>query len=173
MRKLHTVAFPSLTAASARFIAEFRARHDRQAALLGPHFTLLFGCDAVDEATYLEHVRAVAAVTAAFHVHCEGTLPDSDETGGYVYLVPDGGRSAVEALHDALYTGPMAPHLRKDRAYIAHITIGHCATRAEAEALSDELDADGIDIAGGIDALVVGCIEDGRFVELARFALRH
>lgn len=173
MRKLYTVAFPSLTAASARFLAEIRAQHDRQATVLGPHFTLLFGCDAVDETTYIEHVRAVAAATAAFHVHCEGTLPDSDETSGYVYLVPDRGRTAVEALHDALYTGPMAPHLRKDRAYIAHITIGHCANAAEAEALSDELNADGIDIAGGIDALVVGCVEHGRFVELARFALRH
>ena len=173
MRKLYTVAFPSLTAASARFLAEIRAQHDRQAALLGPHFTLLFGCDAVDEAAYVEHVRTVAAATAAFHVHCEDTLPDSDETGGLVYLVPDQGRPAVEALHDALYTGPMAPHLRKDRAWIAHITIGHCATRAEAEALSDELNAGGIDIAGGIDALVVGCVEQGRFVELARFALRH
>ena len=173
MRKLYTVAFPSLTAASARFLAQIRAQHDRQASLLGPHFTLLFGCDAVDEATYVEHVRTVAAATAAFHVHCEDTLPDSDETCGYVYLVPDQGRAAVEALHAALYTGPMAPHLRKDLAYIAHITIGPCASRAEAEALSDELAAGGIDIAGGVDALVVGCVEHGRFVELARFALRH
>lgn len=173
MRKLYTVAFPSLTAASARFIAQFRAQHDRQATLLGPHFTLLFGCDAVDEAAYLEHVRAVAAATPAFHIHCESALPDHDGDTGYVYLVPDRGRAQVEALHAALSTGPMAPHCRNDRGYIAHITVGHCATPAEAQALSDELDADGIDIAGGVDALVVGCVEQGRFVELARFALRH
>ena len=173
MRKLYTVAFPSLTVASARLLAEIRAQHDRQAALLGPHFTLLFGCDAVDEAGYVDHVRSVAAGTAAFHVHCAGTQPDSDESGGYVYLVPDRGRADVEALNDALYTGPMAPHLRKDLAYIAHITIGHCANAADAEALSADLNAGGIDIAGGIDALVVGCVEHGRFVELARFALRH
>ncbi len=173
MRKLYTVAFPSLTAASARFVAEFRARHDRQAGLLGPHFTLLFGCDAVDEADYLAHVRGVAGATAAFQVQCDIAQPDSDADGGYVYLVPDRGRDAVEALHDALYGGPLAPHLRKDRAYIAHITVGHCADRAAAQALCNELNADDIDVAGGIDALVVGCIEHGRWVELARFALRH
>jgi len=173
MRKLHTVAFPSLTAASARFIAGFRARHDRQAALLGPHFTLLFGCDAVDEAAYIEHVRSVAGASAAFHFHCESALPDSDDDTGYVYLVPERGRAEIEALHDALYAGPMAPRLRKDKAYIAHITIGHCANVAQAEALCGELNADGVDIAGGIDAVVVGCIENGRFVEVARFALKH
>ena len=173
MRKLYTVAFPSLTAASARFIAGFRAQHDRQAALLGPHFTLLFGCDAVAEADYIEHVRGIASATAAFHFHCGGAQPDSDEGGGVVYLVPGRGRAAVEALHDALCTGPMAPHLRKDKRFIAHITIGHCASAGAAMALCDELNADAIDIAGGVDALVVGCVEHGRFVELARFALRH
>jgi hypothetical protein len=32
---------------------------------------------------------------------------------------------------------------------------------------------DGIAVAGAIDAVVVGSVENGRFVELARFALRH
>ena len=36
MRKLYTVAFPTLNDADARFIAAIRARHDRQATLLGP-----------------------------------------------------------------------------------------------------------------------------------------
>src|SRR6202008_3532075 len=70
MRKLYTVAFPRLNDADARFIPGIRARHDRQARMLGPHFTLLFGCDAVDEATYIEHVRAVAASTAAVRFEC-------------------------------------------------------------------------------------------------------
>ncbi len=174
MRKLYTVAFPSLTAASARFVAEFRARHDRQASVLGPHFTLLFGCDAVAEDAYIEHVRAVAATMPAFHVHCPGAQADRDDDGaGLVYLVPERGRGDVQALHDALYTGPMAPHLRKDGRYIAHITVGHCASLDAATALADDLNAGGIDIAGGVDAVVVGCVESGRFVELARFALRH
>ena len=67
----------------------------------------------------------------------------------------------------------MAPHLRRDRHFVAHMTIGHAADFAAAARLCDELDAEGINIAGSIDALVVGCVERGHFVELARFALRH
>jgi 2'-5' RNA ligase len=173
MRKLYTVAFPNLSEADARLVEGIRASHDRQAHLLGPHFTLLFGCDAVDEAAYLEHVRAVAAATSAFRVESRDAEPDSDDERGYAYLVPTRGRAELDQLHDRLYTGPMAPHLRKDRHFVAHITVGHCATFDDAQRLCDELDADGIDISATIDALVVGCVEDGAWVELARFALRH
>ena len=175
MRKLYTVAFPSLDESDARFLGEIRARHDRQVAVLGPHFTLLFGCDRVDEAEYIEHVRAIAATTQALRFACIETEPDSDDDDGrgYVYLVPELGRVELMALHDQLYTGPMAPHLRKDKRFVAHITIGHAADYDAAVMLCDELNDQGIDITGSIDALVVGCLEHGRFVELARFALRH
>jgi 2'-5' RNA ligase len=174
MRKLYTVAFPTLSEEDARFIAAIRARHDRQANILAPHFTLLFGCEALDEASYIDHVRTIAASTTAFAFTCFETEPDDDDDGhGVVYLVPDLGRGEVTALHDRLYTGPMAPHLRRDLDFVAHITIGHAADVDAAARLCDELDADGINVAGSVDALVVGCVEHGRFVELARFALRH
>ena len=173
MRKLYTVAFPSIDESDARFIAEIRARHDRQVTVLGPHFTLLYGCDRVDEAAYVDHVRAIAAQTMAFRFACLETEPDEDEGRGVVYLVPELGRMDLVTLHDQLYTGPMAPYLRKDKRFVAHITIGHAANHDDAAALCDELNVEGVDIAGSIDALVVGCVEAGRFVELARFALRH
>jgi 2'-5' RNA ligase len=173
MRKLYTVAFPTLDDADARFIAAIRARHDRMASVLGVHFTLLFGCDGVEESAYIDHVRTIAAATPAFAFRCRDAEPDADDGKSYVYLVPRLGRDAVTALHDALYTGPLAPFLRKDIDFVAHMTVGHGATLADAERLSDELNADGFDVSGTIDAVVVGCVEHGRFVELARFALRH
>lgn len=173
MRKLYTVAFPNLGEADARFVEGIRASHDRQAHLLGAHFTLLFGCEAVDEATYLEHVRAIAAATPAFPFDSRDAEPDSDDETGYAYLVPSRGRAELEQLHDRLYSGPMAAHLRKDLRFIAHVTVGHCATFAGAQRLCDELNGDGFDIAGAVDALVVGCVEGGRWIELARFALMH
>ena len=173
MRKLYTVAFPTLSEDDARLIAAIRARHDRQASILGPHFTLLFGCEALDEASYLEHVRAIAAATAAFPFTCLETESDDDDGRGVIYLVPDLGRGEITGLHDRLYTGPMAPHLRKDTHFVAHMTIDHAADAAAAQALCDTLESHGVEVAGSIDALVVGCVEHGRFVELARFALRH
>jgi 2'-5' RNA ligase len=173
MRKLYTVAFPTLGDDDARFIARVRASHDRQVAVLGPHFTLLFGCDAVDEAPYIDHVRAIAATTPAFAFTCFEAAPDDDAGRGYAYLLPDLGRTELTALHDRLYSGPMAPHLRRDLHFVAHMTIGHAADFDAAALLCDELNAAGINVAGAIDALVVGCVEHGRFVELARFALQH
>ena len=173
MRKLYTVAFPSLSETDTRFIAGIRATHDRQVIILGPHFTLLFACGQVDEATYIDHVRAVAAQTMGFRFACLETAPDEDEGRGVFYLVPELGRMDVVTLHDRLYTGPMAPYLRKDKRFVAHITIGHAASHDAAAELCDELNVDGVDVAGSVDALVVGCLENGRFVELARFALRH
>ena len=173
MRKLYTVAFPTLGEADARFIAAVRASHDRHVSILGPHFTLLFGCDAVDEASYVDHVRGIASSTSAFPFTCFETEPDEDAGRGYVYLAPDLGRGEITALHDRLYTGPMAPHLRTHMQFVAHMTIGHAADFAAAARLCDALNADGINIAGTVDAVVVGHVEHGRFVELARFALRH
>lgn len=173
MRKLYTVAFPSLSETDARFIAEIRARHDRQVSVLGPHFTLLYGCERVEEAAYVDHVRSVAATTMAFQFACLETEPDEDDGRGYVYLVPELGRMDLVTLHDRLYTGPMTPYLRKDKRFVAHITIGHAGDLDAAASLCDELNAEGVDIAGSIDALVVGCVEQGRFVELARIGLRH
>ena len=173
MRKLYTVAFPTLNEADARFVAGIRAKHDRQSRMLGPHFTLLFACDAVEEATYLEHVRAIAATTPAFLFESRDAEPDSDADRGYAALVPSRGRAEFTALHGRLYTGPMAAHLRKDMRFVAHITVGHCANFADAQRLCDELNADGFAISGAVDALVVGCVENGAWVELARFALRH
>ena len=173
MRRLYTVAFPTLNEAAARWVGAIRASHDRHASMLGPHFTLLFGCDAVDESICFHHVRTIVAATRAFAIHCSDAEPDADVGHGVVYLVPDVGRDRVTALHDALYTGPMAPFLRGDRDFVAHMTVGHAADLAAAERLSDALNTDGIDVRGSIDAVVVGCVEHGRFVELARFALRH
>jgi 2'-5' RNA ligase len=173
MRKLYTVAFPSLSETDARFIAEIRARHDRQVSVLGPHFTLLYGCEHVDEATYVDHVRAIAGSTMAFQFACLETEPDEDSGRGYLYLLPELGRMDLVTLLDRLYAGPMAPHLRKDKRFVAHMTIGHAANLDDAARLCDELNAEGVDISGSIDALVVGCVEHARFVELARIALRH
>ena len=173
MRKLYTVAFPTLADGDARFVAAIRASHDRHASVLGPHFTLLFGCDCVDEPVYVDHVRAIASATSAFAFTCFEAEPDEDQGRGLAYLVPDLGRGELTSLHDDLYTGPMGPHRRPDRQFVAHMTVGHAADFDAAARLCDELNAEGINLAGSIDALVVGCVGHGRFVELARFALRH
>jgi 2'-5' RNA ligase len=173
VRRLYTIAPLAIADGDRAFIDAFRARHDPQAAIVEPHFTLVFACAAVAEAEYLAHVRAVAAQSAAVDFSCRYAMLGADELteDGYVYLVPDDGHAALSRLHDRLYAGVLAPHLRLDLPFTPHVTIGRCRERAQARQLCDELNATPLRIDGRAEALVVGSVEGRRFVELARCAL--
>jgi hypothetical protein len=66
MRSLHTLRYPTLKANDRRFIEALRREHDVAFRdVVAPHVTLLFGCDAVADEVYREHV----------HTICEGQRP--------------------------------------------------------------------------------------------------
>jgi 2'-5' RNA ligase len=174
MRTLHTVAPLSIGTADRRFLDDFRARHDPQAGVVEPHFTLVFACAAVAEDDYLAHVGAVAAGNAPVAFSCRYAMLGADHTGadGYVFLVPDEGHAALSRLHDRLYTGPLAAKLRLDLPFTPHVTIGRCPERAQAKRLCDELNGAPLRLDGRVETLVVGSVEAGRFVERGRFPLQ-
>ncbi len=170
MRRLHTVAFPRFSDADAAFIEAFRAQHDPAShAKIGSHVTLVFGCAAVPEPAYLAHVQQVAERTAPIPFRCRYAMLGADDEAerAYVFLVPDEGHAALSLLHDHLYTGPLAEHLRLDLPYTPHITIATSPDRRHAKGLCDALNATSLDIRATIDALSVGGIGDGRFHVLA------
>jgi hypothetical protein len=73
------------------------------------------------------------------------------------------------ALHDALYAGPLSPHLRRDIAYAPHVTVGAFPTPELARAALAEVGP--VDIAGAVSAFDLVAF-DGRTVSrLRRFAL--
>lgn len=174
MRPLHTLAPLAISPADRAFLDDFRARHDPHAGVVEPHFTLVFACAAVAADDYLAHVGAVAAACASIAFSCRYAMLGADEqrADGYVFLVPDEGHGALSRLHDRLYTGPLAPHLRLDLPFTPHVTIGRCAERAHAKRLCDELNARPLRIDGRVEALAVGGVEGGRFVECTRFPLQ-
>lgn len=168
MDTLFTIAVPRLAADDARWIEQFRAVHDRAAAApVPPHFTLLFGCDAVPEAGYVTHVEAVVARHRAFRFACRHAMVFPGPADSYVYLVPDEGLSALARLRDDLSNGVMEPHVRRDLPFIPHITIASGQAPQRAHALCRELNASGLAVAGRVDALAVGALRAGVFVERA------
>src|SRR5438067_3052922 len=98
MRKLYTLAYPSLREADASFIDRFRHEHDvRYRDVVAPHFTMAFACDAIEEANYRRHVEAVAQCNQPINFSCRYAMlgaDDEDETA-YVFLVPDEGYSQL------------------------------------------------------------------------------
>ena len=127
MRKLYTVAFPSLDESDARFIAEIRAQPrppgDRAGAALHAAVRLRSR-----RRVELRRPRAGGRrADDGLPFACLETEPDEDE--GTRRRLP-GARAGPHGRHHAarpLYTGPMAPYLRKDKRFVAHITIGHAA----------------------------------------------
>src|SRR5262245_52203029 len=114
------------------FIRAFRARHDPEFChLVAPHYTLAFGCEAIAEESYVQHVAEIAAATAPIRFACRYAALGADDVDdmAYVFLVPDEGNAAIARLHDRIYSGPLAPHLRLDLPYVPHITIGRTRDR--------------------------------------------
>nr|WP_316638711.1 hypothetical protein [uncultured Roseateles sp.] len=80
MRTLYTLAYPALTAADRQFLQTFRGRHDPdRVKLIAPHFTLLFGCKALPEADYLQHVQAATKAHAALRFCCRYAMLGADD----------------------------------------------------------------------------------------------
>lgn len=171
MRKLFTLAYPRLAEKDAKFIEEFRRRHDGHYELVRAHFTMVFGCSEIDERAYLEHVGEVARLSRPISFVCRYAMLGADDEGerAYVFLVPDEGYSDISRLHDALYRRAMAPFLRLDIPYVPHITLGFSADGAAMKTCCDELNEAALSIHGSVEALTVAALEDGSLVDVASF----
>jgi 2'-5' RNA ligase len=171
---LYTLGYPSIPESAKAFLEAFRRAHDvPYRDVVAAHFTMVFGCKDVAVETYLQHIGSVASQTEPIPFHCRYAMlgNDAEEECAYVFLVPDEGYSGISLLHDRLYTGVLAPYLRLDVPFIPHITLGTLAVREEAKHLCDELNAGQLSIAGILDTLTVGSLEDGKIRNVASFEL--
>ncbi len=136
--------------------------------------TLLFGYDGIAEVDYLDHVGGIARDAETIRFHCRYATLGSDRESetAYVYLVPDEGFGAISLLHDRLHGGPTASGLRLDLEFTPHIEIGRLADRKTAKRLCDRLNAEGVSIAGSLDALTVVAVQQDGVTEIGRLSLR-
>jgi 2'-5' RNA ligase len=171
---LYTIAYPTCAPQDMQAIETWRAANDPTGhALVRPHFTLVFASNAVDEATYIAHVAAVAARTAPIAFHCRYAMlgADAHSPRAHAYLVPDEGYAALSLLHDALYTGALADALRLDLPYTPHITVGTFESAPLARAWCAARNRAGVSVPGQVAALWVGQVVDGRFEHRGQFDL--
>jgi len=162
-RPIYVVAFPSWTDAARVPVEAFRTQHDPHAALLGAHFTLVFGSTLAAE-VIAEEVRAVAARVPVVPFKI-GRAARMQSGGGatLAVLVPDLGQAAIGALHDALHRGALAPEWRLEIDFHPHLTIGCAATPALAQALCDRWNDAGAELCGVLETLTVGALDEGAF----------
>ncbi len=108
-----------------------RERFDPQARLVGPHVTLVFPFDDALSSELLraqveEASRGVSPLTLRLERF-------GGSEGQYLFLHVARGADEVVALHDRLYTGPLARHLSPSYPYVPHLTVGRLASPDDLE----------------------------------------
>lgn len=170
--KLAVVAYPRLDADIGAEVESFRSRHDPNAQRIPAHFTLVFPAEA-DAAALAEEIRRVAASTAAidFTLARVDALPGIDGRC-YVVLEPAEGRTAIETIHDRLYSGVLADQLRRDVEYVPHVTVASGEGAEECGRLAGDLRAAWRPAAGRIVELVLLDLDADPFRAVEVFGLQ-
>jgi len=160
---LVVIADPKLPQPLRRQIEAIRQQHDPNFKRVPAHFTLVFPSRTVDEAALTAHVRIVVEKTARIRFCLRTALLVKDLLTEvfHVYLVPEEGFSALVRLHDQLYTGPLSGSLRLELPFIPHITVGAFRDGVSGKKLADELNSQGLEMAGELDTISVFRFDDG------------
>ena len=103
-------------------IAELRRAYDPLAFALPPHITLVFPfASDLTMAALAAHVTTAVAGIAPFPIELRDVTGDGDE---YLFLNVKRGNDGIIALHDRLYTGPLAPFRSLRHTFVPHLTVG-------------------------------------------------
>ena len=146
---LYVVAWPVLAEADDTALRRLRAQyHPDEAALIGPHFTLVFGA-ADDEAPHL--AAALDAVPARPFWFMLDRLARHDAPPparkAWLFAVPDDGEAELRDLHDGLNPGP------DPVPFEPHLTLGVFERPAEAEQVARIVQRQHLPIRGRVEQL--------------------
>ncbi len=152
---LEVVAVPEFAPDDLAWIRKMRL--DRAGNKGPPYFTVVFPGPDLEKSLYTTEVTAVARQTKRirFCLRSAIVVPDPQVKSFHVFLVPDEGFGAIIRLHERLHSGPLAPCLRADIAYVPHLTIASEHDVESARRVAADLNKAEIAIAGRIDSIVV------------------
>lgn len=139
---LYVVAWPLLGEADDTALRRLRAQyHPREADLIGPHFTLVFGAPDDREAA----LRATLAelVCSPFWF----VIETIERQENYLYALPADGAAILMELYDVL--NPMEDR----RSFDPHITLGQFESPAEAERVARIVGRQHLPIHGRVEEL--------------------
>jgi 2'-5' RNA ligase len=153
---LYVVAFPHLAPKDLAVVEDVRRRFDPQHGRIAPHITLVFATERLDVPALSAHVGAVAIGHSSIECVFRATAVVSSAPGGasHVFLVSRDGYAEIERLHGSLYTGPLAPDLRRDIPFVPHITVAQAESEDSARRIAASLDL-GIGLYARVDRLDV------------------
>lgn len=141
---LYVVAWPVLGEADDAALHRLRAQyHSSEAALIGPHFTVVFGAAAEREDELRRALRGIAQLPFWFRIE---RIVRSDL---YLYAEPSDGAAELTALHEELNPVPSR------EPFEPHITLGLFRSAAEAEQVARIVGRQNLPMTGRIEELAL------------------
>jgi 2'-5' RNA ligase len=115
------------------------------------------------------HVSRVVASHSSFAVTITHAVAHRDQpaSGSHLFLVPDEGAEPIRRLHDDLYSGMFREHLRADRPYLPHITVGAGLDPEACSGLAWDLNRRGLCITARVEAVEVVSVSSAGIMSVA------
>jgi 2'-5' RNA ligase len=165
---LYVAAWPVLAEADDTALRRLRAQyHPREADLIGPHFTLVFGADEAEESRLRAALDGLAGRRPFWFVLERLVRHDMapPSRAAYLYAVPSDGAAELTDLHEMLNPIPSI------EAFEPHITLGVFGHAAEAERLARMVERQHLPIHGRVEELALLHRHDDRLETLASVRL--
>ncbi|HZP98759.1 MAG TPA: 2'-5' RNA ligase family protein [Reyranella sp.] len=157
---LYVVAWPLLSEADDTALRRLRAQyHPREAALIGPHFTLVFGARDEREPELRSALGALSRAPFWFMID---RIARDDL---YLFAEPSDGAAELNELYDLLNPEP------GDIPFRPHITLGLFERSVDAEQVARIVERQHLPIRGRIEELALLRRNGHELVTLASFAL--
>jgi hypothetical protein len=149
---LYVVAWPVLAEADDTALRRLRAQyHPREAALIGPHFTLVFGAAASQEAKLRDALDGLAGRRPFWFVLDRLVRHDMTppSRAAYLYAVPADGGAELTSLHEELNS------MVGGELFEPHITLGLFDRAADAEQVARIVERQHLPMHGRIEELAL------------------
>jgi 2'-5' RNA ligase len=149
---LYVVAWPVLAEADDTALRRLRAQyHPREAALIGPHFTLVFGAAVSQEAKLHDALDGLAGRRPFWFVLDRLVRHDltPPARAAYLYAVPADGGAELANLYDELNPTPTG------EPFEPHITLGLFDRAADAEQVARIVERQHLPMHGRIEELAL------------------
>ena len=149
---LYVVAWPVLAEADDTALRRLRAQyHPREAALIGPHFTLVFGAAASQESKLCDALDGLAGRRPFWFVLDRLVRHDMTppSRAAYLYAVPADGGAELTSLHEELNS------MAGGEPFEPHITLGLFDRAAAAEQVARIVERQHLPMHGRIEELAL------------------
>jgi 2'-5' RNA ligase len=148
---LYVVAWPVLAEADDTALRRLRAQyHPREAGMIGPHFTLVFGVPVAEEARLQRALDGLASRPFWFMLDRlvrHDMAPPS--RAAYLFAVPADGEAELTALYEALNPAPGPVPFEP------HITLGLFDLAAQAEQIARIVQRQHLPMRGRVEELAL------------------